>query len=112
MAEPHKIAGSTIPERKTWHADTQREVTAAPSGTWRERLQPWEIALCEAAMASRLRGSATRSPAAVAGFRPAISPVMPAQPRCTGVRPISAGCATGCGGLRTRAGGVPALRGR
>jgi hypothetical protein len=55
MAEPHKIAGSTIPERKTWHADTQRAVMAAPSGTWQDRLQPWEIALCETAMASRLR---------------------------------------------------------
>jgi len=55
MAEPHKIAGSTIPERKTWHADTQRAVTAAPSGTWQQRLQPGEIALCEAAMGGRLR---------------------------------------------------------
>jgi hypothetical protein len=55
MAEPHKIAGATIPERKTWHADTQRAVTPAPSGTWRDRLQPWEIGLCEAAMGSRLR---------------------------------------------------------
>jgi Sulfotransferase family len=70
MAEPHKIAGSTIPERKTWHADTQRAVMAAPSGTWQERLQPWEIALCETAMASRLRmlgyqvsGSGGRLPA-------------------------------------------------
>jgi len=55
MAEPHKIAGSTIPERKTWHADTQRAVTAAPSGTWPDRLAPAEVALCEAAMGSRLR---------------------------------------------------------
>ncbi len=55
MAEPHKIAGSTIPERKTWHADTQRAVTAAPSGTWPDRLAPSEVALCEAAMGSRLR---------------------------------------------------------
>jgi hypothetical protein len=55
MAEPHKIAGATIPERKTWHADTQRAVTPAPSGIWRDRLQPWEIGLCEAAMGSRLR---------------------------------------------------------
>ena len=55
MAEPHKIAGSTIPERKSWHADTQKEVTRAPSGTWQDRLKPWEISLCEAAMGSRLR---------------------------------------------------------
>jgi Sulfotransferase family len=28
MTEPHKIAVSTIPERQTWHADTQQAVTA------------------------------------------------------------------------------------
>ena len=55
MAEPHRIAGRTIPERKSWHADTHKEVTRAPSGTWQERLQPWEIALCDAAMGRRLR---------------------------------------------------------
>ena len=71
MAEPHRIAGSTIPERKSWHADTQKKVTLAPSGTWRERLQPWEIALCDAAMGRRLRalgyeaGGSGRPPASV-----------------------------------------------
>jgi hypothetical protein len=55
MAEPHRIAASTIPARKSWHADTQREVVASPAGTWRERLAPWEISLCEAAMGGRLR---------------------------------------------------------
>ncbi len=55
MAEPNKIAGSTIPERKTWHADAQKAVTASPSGHWSDRLEPWQIAICEAAMGSRLR---------------------------------------------------------
>ena len=55
MAEPNRIAGTTIPERKTWHADAQRAVTASPSGHWSERLEPWQIAICEAAMGSRLR---------------------------------------------------------
>jgi hypothetical protein len=55
MTQPHKIAASTIPERKSWHADTQREVTASPGGTWQKRLEPWEISLCEAAMGSRLK---------------------------------------------------------
>jgi hypothetical protein len=54
MSEPHRIAASTIPDRKTWHADTQRQVTASPAGTWRERLEPWQISLCEAAMGGRL----------------------------------------------------------
>lgn len=64
MAEPHKIAGSTIPERKTWHADTQKQVAAAPSGPWQDRLEPWEIALCEAAMGGRLRAL---------GYEPAVT---------------------------------------
>jgi hypothetical protein len=55
MAEPNKIAGSTIPDRKTWHADAQKAVIASPSGRWTERLEPWQIAICEAAMGSRLR---------------------------------------------------------
>jgi len=55
MTEPHKISGTTLPERQIWHAETQRAVQAAPSGTWQERLRPAEIALCEAAMAGRLR---------------------------------------------------------
>jgi hypothetical protein len=55
MTEPHKIADSTIPERKTWHADTQKSVTAGPSGHWSTRLEPWQIALCETAMGGRLR---------------------------------------------------------
>lgn len=54
MTEPCKIAASTIPERKTWHADTRRQVMAGPSGSWQERLEPWEISLCEAAMGKRL----------------------------------------------------------
>ena len=54
MAEPHKIAASMIPDRKTWHADTQRQVSASPAGTWRDRLEPWQISLCETAMAGRL----------------------------------------------------------
>jgi len=55
MAEPDKIAASTIPERKIWHADTQRAVTRSPAGRWQDRLEPWQVALCEAAMGSRMR---------------------------------------------------------
>jgi len=55
MAEPDKIAASTIPERKTWHADTQRAVTRSPAGRWQDRLEPWQVSLCEAAMAGRMR---------------------------------------------------------
>jgi hypothetical protein len=57
MTEPHKVAGSAIPERQrtAWHAETQRQVTKAPSGRWSQRLEPWQIALCEMAMGGRLR---------------------------------------------------------
>jgi hypothetical protein len=56
MTEPHKVAASAIPERQrtAWHADTQRQVTEAPSGHWSGRLEPWQIALCEMAMGGRL----------------------------------------------------------
>ncbi|MBO0772591.1 MAG: sulfotransferase [Actinobacteria bacterium] len=55
MAQPHKVAAATLPERQVWHAATQQRVTAARSGSWRERLEPWEAALCEAVMGGRLR---------------------------------------------------------
>jgi len=55
MAEPHKIADLAIPKRKTWHADTRKQVTPAVSGPWQQRLEPWEIALCETVMGRRLR---------------------------------------------------------
>jgi hypothetical protein len=55
MAEPHKVAQIAVPERKTWHADTHGQLTASPSGSWQERLEPFEVALCEAAMGRRLR---------------------------------------------------------
>jgi Sulfotransferase family len=55
MTEPHKISGGTLPERQVWHAATRAEVKAAPSGTWQDRLDPGQIALCETAMNRRLR---------------------------------------------------------
>jgi len=55
MAEPHKIADLAIPKRKTWHADTRKQVTPAVSGPWQQRLEPWQISLCETVMGRRLR---------------------------------------------------------
>jgi Sulfotransferase family len=55
MTEPHKIAQATLPERQIWHAETHRQVTTARSGSWQDRLEPWEIALCETVMGGRLR---------------------------------------------------------
>jgi sulfotransferase family protein len=55
MTQPRTAAEIAIPKRKTWHADTREDVSTARSGTWQDRLEPWEAALCEAVMGRRLR---------------------------------------------------------
>ena len=57
------------------HAATRAEVKAAPSGTWQDRLDPDQIALCETAMNRRLRslgyelsGAARPGPAVLARY--------------------------------------------
>jgi hypothetical protein len=55
MTAPAQVARDAVPERKSWHENTHGPVTTARVGRWRGRLTPWEIALCEAAMGSRLR---------------------------------------------------------
>src|SRR3954465_2057188 len=47
MCEPGQVAAVAVPGRKVWHLRTHDEVTTARSGTWRTRLTPAEIALCE-----------------------------------------------------------------
>ncbi|MFC3984188.1 MULTISPECIES: sulfotransferase family protein [Streptosporangium] len=54
MCEPRLIADVAVPAHKTWHSRTHGEVTAARTGTWRERLEPWEISLCESVLGDRL----------------------------------------------------------
>jgi Sulfotransferase family len=55
MREPGKMAAAAVPDRKTWHARTHGEVSAARAGTWRTRLSAEEIVLCEAVAGDRLR---------------------------------------------------------
>ncbi|RNL87488.1 sulfotransferase family protein [Halostreptopolyspora alba] len=55
MCEPHQVAGIAVPKRKKHHANTHREITKANSGAWRERLEPWEISLCETVLGRRLK---------------------------------------------------------
>ncbi|GAA3732696.1 hypothetical protein HDA32_002869 [Spinactinospora alkalitolerans] len=55
MCEPRRVAGDVIPERKTWHGNTRRDINRAGSGAWKERLEPWEIRLAETVLAGRLR---------------------------------------------------------
>lgn len=55
MAEPAKVAPVAVPERKEHHALTRGPVTAARVGSWQQRLEPWEISLCETVLGDRLR---------------------------------------------------------
>ncbi len=54
MAEPSAVAGVAVPSFKTWHALTHAPVTTQRVQSWPTRLDPEEIALCEAALGSRL----------------------------------------------------------
>jgi hypothetical protein len=55
MCEPRHAATVAVPARKVWHSNTHREVTRARVGSWATRLAPWEIALCEEVLGSRLQ---------------------------------------------------------
>jgi hypothetical protein len=54
MVRPSEVAAVAVPARKTWHARTRSAVTTQRVGSWRQRLEPWEIALCETALGGRL----------------------------------------------------------
>ncbi|MCW2877017.1 MAG: sulfotransferase [Sphaerisporangium sp.] len=56
MCEPRRVATMAVPTRKVWHSNTHGEVTRARVGSWATRLAPWEIALCEEVLGSRLQG--------------------------------------------------------
>jgi hypothetical protein len=55
MAQPNELASMAVPKRKKWHALTHSEVTTDRVGSWAQRLEPWEIGLCESIMGDRLR---------------------------------------------------------
>lgn len=55
MAQPSELAPVAVPAHKTWHARTRSEITTQRVGSWSERLSPAEVAICEAALGSRLR---------------------------------------------------------
>lgn len=54
MLSPQSVAGQVVPERKHWHARTRQEVSSKSVGSFRERLEPWELSLCEVVMAEKL----------------------------------------------------------
>jgi hypothetical protein len=53
MREPYRVA-DIVPEHKQWHVNTRAEITTSRTGSWETRLSPWEAALCETVLASRL----------------------------------------------------------
>ena len=55
MSEPRKLASVAVPKRKKWHARASDDVSPARVGSWDHRLEPWELALCESVLGSRLR---------------------------------------------------------
>ncbi|RFU42690.1 sulfotransferase [Actinomadura logoneensis] len=54
MTEPRHIAELTVPPQKKWHSRTRSAVSSGRVGSWRSRLEPWEIGLAEAAFGDRL----------------------------------------------------------
>ena len=54
MAFPARVAGVAVPAGKKWHHRTHGPVTTQRVKSWQTRLAPDEIALCEAALGSRL----------------------------------------------------------
>jgi Sulfotransferase family len=55
MCAPGQVASVAVPDRKVWHLRTHDEVTTKRAGTWRTRLSPAEIALCESVAGGHLR---------------------------------------------------------
>ncbi|MFC3984189.1 sulfotransferase family protein [Streptosporangium jomthongense] len=54
MSEPYHVGRLAIPQHKVWHSNTHGDVTTARAGSWRNRLEPWEISLCETVLGERL----------------------------------------------------------
>ncbi|GAA0814373.1 sulfotransferase family protein [Spirilliplanes yamanashiensis] len=74
MAKPGEQATVAVPAYKTWHSRTRGEVTTERVQSWQHRLTAEELALCETALASRLRScgyelSGAGSPGAAARAR-------------------------------------------
>jgi hypothetical protein len=54
MIEPSRLARVAVPQRKKWHALTHDPVTTDRVGSWRQRLTPTEVALCESLFGRQL----------------------------------------------------------
>jgi hypothetical protein len=54
MLHPESVA-SVTPKRKKHHARTHKDVDVAAVRAWEQRLEPWEVQLCEHALGDRLQ---------------------------------------------------------
>jgi hypothetical protein len=54
MLAPNEVAPIAVPKRKNWQALTHQAPTDERVGSWANRLDPWEIGLCETIMGDRL----------------------------------------------------------
>ncbi|SDH87438.1 sulfotransferase family protein [Nonomuraea jiangxiensis] len=54
MISPREAAIHAVPQHKVWHSNTHGEVTRSRVGSWADRLDDWEIALCEHMLGDRL----------------------------------------------------------
>ncbi|MER6943510.1 sulfotransferase [Nonomuraea sp. NPDC000554] len=57
MVSPREAATDAVPLHKVWHSNTHGDVTRARVGSWANRLESWEISVCEAALGERLRAN-------------------------------------------------------
>lgn len=55
MTRPADVADVAVPKHKTWHVRTHEDVSPAAVGNWHDKLEPWELALCERIMGRQLR---------------------------------------------------------
>jgi hypothetical protein len=54
MVSPREAASVAVPQHKVWHSNTHGEVIRTRVGSWANRLDDWEIALCEHMLGDRL----------------------------------------------------------
>ncbi|GGL83609.1 sulfotransferase [Streptomyces fumigatiscleroticus] len=54
MTEPHRLAATAVPARKTWHRNTHGTLDVSRAGDWRQRLTPDQIRLCDTVLGDRL----------------------------------------------------------
>ncbi|MBO0827001.1 MAG: sulfotransferase [Streptosporangiales bacterium] len=55
MLRPEGLADDVVPEYQFWHERTRQEISSRSVGAFREQLEPWQLAVCEAVMGKALR---------------------------------------------------------